>query len=173
MRIEKKQLVNDIGILIENSSFLYMVSYKGLKVKEFTLLRSDLDKVEAECHILKNSLILKAAELKNVENLAAMELIGDTALVSGSGDPGVVAKSLSDFAKKHKVVSFKGGYLDGSVLTGTDVESISKLPPREVLLAQLLGTLEAPARSLASLLNTKLSGIVYVINSYKEKLSNT
>ena len=173
MRIEKQQLVKDIGIVIENSSFLYMVSYKGLKVKEFNQLRLDLDKVEAECHILKNSLIAKAAELKDIENLASMKLIGDTALISGGGDPGAVAKTLSDFAKKHKVVSFKGGYLDGSVLTGIDVESISKLPPKEVLLAQLLGTLEAPARSLASLLNTKLSGIVYVINSYKEKLSNS
>jgi large subunit ribosomal protein L10 len=173
MRIEKKQIVNDIGAIIENSSFLYMVSYKGLKVKEFEQLRSDLSKVEAQCHILKNSLILKAAELKNVENLASMNLIGDTALVSGSGDPGMVAKSLSDFAKKHNLVSFKGGYLDGSVLTGVDVESIAKLPPKEILLAQLLGTLQAPAKSLASLLNAKLSTIVYVINSYKEKLSNS
>ena len=155
MRIEKTQIVNDIGKIIEESSFLYMVSYKGLKVKDFDLLRIDLDKVEAKCHILKNNLILKAAELKSIENLAAMELIGDTALISGSGDPGAVAKSLSDFAKKHKVVSFKGGYLDGSVLSGVDVESISKLPPREVLLAQLLGTLQAPASSLARLLNTK------------------
>jgi len=173
MRIEKRQIVNEIGNLIDDSSFLYMVSYKGLKVKDFHQLRLDLDKVQARCHILKNSLILKAAELKSIENLAAMKLIGDTALVSGVGDPGAVAKSLSDFAGKHKELSFKGGYLDGSVLSDVDVESISKLPPKEVLLAQLLGTLEAPARSLASLLNTKLSGIVYVINSYKEKLSNS
>ena len=173
MRIEKSQIVNDIGKIIENSSFLFMVSYKGLKVKEFDTLRISLDQVQAKCHILKNSLILKAAELKNIDDLAAMELIGDTALISGAGDPGAVAKSLSEFAKKHKVVSFKGGYLEGSVLSGVDVESISKLPPREILLAQLLGTLEAPARSLASLLNTKLSSIVYVINSYKEKLSNS
>ena len=173
MRIEKRQIIDDIGVIIENSSFLYMVSYKGMKVKDFNQLRSDLDKVEAQCHILKNRMILKAAELKNIENLAAMELTGDTALISGNGDPGAVAKSLSDFAKKHKAVSFKGGYLDGSVLTGVDVVSISKLPPKEVLLAQLLGTLQAPARSLASLLNAKLSSIVYVINSYKEKLSNS
>ena len=173
MRIEKKQIVNDIGIIIENSGFLYMVSYKGLKVKEFNQLRLDLDKVEARCHILKNSLISKAAEIKNIENLASMKLAGDTALISGKGDPGVVAKTLNDFARKHKVVSFKGGYLDGSVLTGVNVESISKLPSKEILFAQLLGTLQAPTRNLVSLLNTKLSGIVYVINSYKEKLANS
>ena len=172
MRIEKKQIVNDIGAILENSAFLYMVTYKGLKVKEFDQLRSDLDKVEAKCHILKNSLISKAAEIKKMDSLASMELTGDTALISGSGDPGAVAKSLSDFAKKHEAVSFKGGYLEGAVLNSTDVESISKLPPKEILLAQLLGTLQAPASSLARLLNAKLSSIVYILSSYKEKLSN-
>ena len=172
MRIEKKQIVNDISSIICNSAFLYMVSYKGLKVKEFNQLRDELDDVNAKCYILKNRLIKKAAELSKKDSLATMTLVGDTALISGTGDPGIVAKSLSDFAKKHKKVSFKGGYLEGSVLTGIDVEMISKLPPKEVLLAQLLGTLQAPATSLARLLNAKLSGIVYVLNSYKEKLNN-
>ncbi len=172
MRIEKKQIVNDIGTILEDSAFLYMVTYKGLKVKDFDQLRTDLDKVEAKCHILKNSLISKAAEIKKMNDLASMELTGDTALISGTGDPGAVAKSLSDFAKKHDAVSFKGGYLEGAILNSADVESISKLPPKEILLAQLLGTLQAPASSLARLLNAKLSGIVYVLNSYKEKLSN-
>ena len=171
MRIEKKQLVNDICSLIDNSAFLYMVSYKGLKVSEFDELRQSLDEVNAECIVLKNKLIKKAAELNNKESLSKINLSGDTALVSGSGDPGAVAKSLSDFAKKHKQVTFKGGYLDGSVLTDTDVTAISKLPPKEVLQAQLLGTLQAPASSLARLLNAKLSGIAYVLNAYKEKIS--
>jgi large subunit ribosomal protein L10 len=171
MRIEKKQLVNDICSLIDNSAFLYMVSYKGLKVSEFDELRQSLDEVNAECIVLKNKLIKKAAELNNKESLSKINLSGDTALVSGSGDPGAVAKSLSDFAKKHKQVTFKGGYLDGSVLTDTDVTAISKLPPKEVLQAQLLGTLQAPASSLARLLNAKLSGIAYVLNAYKDKIS--
>ena len=172
MRLEKKQLVNDIGNLIESSQFLYMISYKGLKVNEFDELRHSLEGVNAQCTVLKNTLIKKAAELKGKENLSKMDFSGDTALVTGTGDPGAVAKSLSDFAKKHKkIVAFRGGYLDGSVLKDSDVVAISKLPPREILLAQLLGTLQAPKRNLVSLLNTKLSGIAYVLSSYKDKLS--
>lgn len=170
MRIEKKQIVNDISSIICNSTFLYMVSYKGLKVKEFNQLRDDLDSVNAKCYILKNRLISKAAELSQKSNLAAMKLVGDTALISGSGDPGLVAKSLSDFAKKYNKVSFKGGYLDGSILTDADLDTISKLPPKEVLLSQLLGTLQAPSTSLVRLLSAKLASIVYVLNSYKEKI---
>ena len=172
MRIEKQQLINDIGNIIETSSFLYMVSYKGLKVKDFNELRSNLDEVSAKCTILKNKLIRKAAELNNAENLLDLDLKGDTALISGSGDPGAVAKSISDFAKKHKMVTFKGGYLDGSVLSDKDVSAISQLPPKEVLQAQLLGTLQAPASGLARLLNAKLSSIVYVLNDLKTKKSN-
>ena len=171
MRIEKKQLINEIGALIDTSSFLYMVTYKGLKVKEFDELRNTLDEVNAKCTILKNKLVKKAAELNNHDALSKFDFSGDTALISGSGDPGAVAKTLSDYAKKHKKVSFKGGYLDGSILSTTDVIAISTLPPREVLLAQLLGTLQAPASSLVRLLNTKLSGIAYVLNAYKEKIS--
>jgi len=167
MRVEKRQIVN----IIDESAFLYMISYRGLKVKEFDELRLDLDNLEAECHVYKNRLICKAAEQINLENLASIELTGDTALISGKGDPGVVAKTLSDFSKKHKVVKFKGGFLDGSVLSDVDVEAISKLPPKEVLYAQLLGTLQAPSRNLVSLLNTKLSSIVYVLDSYKNKIA--
>jgi large subunit ribosomal protein L10 len=171
MRIEKKQLVKDISNIIDNSSFLYMVSYKGLKVKHFNELRESLCEVNAQCNVLKNKLIKKAAELNDKESLSNVSLSGDTALVSGSGDPGAVAKSLSDFAKKHKEVTFKCGYLDGSVLSEADVIAISTLPPKEILLSQLLGTLQAPASSLVRLLNTKLSGIGYVLNAYKEKIS--
>ncbi len=171
MRVEKRQIVKDISNIIDESAFLYMISYKGLKVEEFNELRVDLDNLEATCHVYKNRLICKAAEQINLENLASIELTGDTALVSGKGDPGAVAKTLSDFSKKHKVVKFKGGFLDGSVLSDIDVEAISKLPPKEVLYAQLLGTLQAPKRNLVSLLNTKLSSIVYVLDSYKNKIA--
>ncbi len=171
MRVEKRQIVKDISNIIDESAFLYMISYRGLKVKEFDELRLDLDNLEAECHVYKNRLICKAAEQINLENLASIELTGDTALISGKGDPGVVAKTLSDFSKKHKVVKFKGGFLYGSVLSDVDVEAISKLPPKEVLYAQLLGTLQAPSRNLVSLLNTKLSSIVYVLDSYKNKIA--
>ncbi|MCF7790941.1 MAG: 50S ribosomal protein L10 [Victivallales bacterium] len=171
MRIEKKQLVNDITNIIENSNFLYMISYKGLNVKQFDELRMSLDEVNAKCTILKNKLIKKAAELNNKDDLFNMEFSGDTALVSGKSDPGAVAKTISEFAKKHKQVSFKGGYLEGAVLSSEQAVSISKLPPREILLAQLLGTLQAPAASLARLLNAKLSGVVYALSAYKDKIS--
>ncbi len=167
MRIEKKQLVKDIGSLIEDSSFVYLISYSGLKVKDFNDLRSGLDKDESTCHVFKNTLISKAAEQKGISALAEIKLSGDTALVSGKGDPGATAKSLSDFAKGHKTVTFKGGCIDGALVSGNEIVAIAKLPSREVLLSQLVGTLQAPMSSLVGVLNAKLSSIVYVLEAYK------
>ncbi|MEI6056188.1 MAG: 50S ribosomal protein L10 [Lentisphaerota bacterium] len=169
MRIEKKQIVNDIGTVLVESSFFYMIKYKGLKVKDFEQLRIQLDKVGADCQVLKNTYILKAAELKGLKDLANVKLKGDTALISGKGDCSAVAKVVSEYLKKFAVVGFKCGYLEGSLLKAADVEAISKLPPKEVLYAQLLGVLQAPARNLVSVLNAKLASPIYVLSSYKDK----
>lgn len=171
MRIEKKQIVNDIGNILTKSKFVYMATYKGLKVKEFSELRQNLDTVKAFCCVFKNTLIKKAAELKGIEDLAKVNLVGDTVLISGNGDASAVAKLLSDFSKKHGQVQFKYGYFEGAMLSAAEVNTIAKLPTREVLLAQLLGVLQAPSRNLVSVLNAKLSSIVYVLNSYKEQKS--
>ncbi len=173
MRIEKKQIVNDIGTVLVESGFLYMISYKGLKVKDFEQLRIELDKVGADCQVLKNTLITKAAELKELKDLASIKLAGDTALISGKGDCSAVAKVLSEFLKKFSVVGFKCGYLEGSVLKAADIDAISKLPPKEILYAQLLGVLQAPARNLVSVLNAKLASPVYLLSSYRDKKAAT
>lgn len=173
MRLEKKQLINDIGAILEKSDFVYMTSYKGLKVKDFEQLRIQLEKSNAGCHVLKNTMIRKAAELKGISELAAVKLAGDTALISGNGDAGAVAKILSNYFKKFNFLGFKAGYLDGKVLNPTDMEEISQLPSKEILYAQLLGLLQAPARNLVSVLNAKLASPVYLLSAIKEKKSKS
>jgi len=169
MRLEKKQLVNDIGTILEKSDFIYMMSYKGLKVRDFEQLRIQLEKNKAECHVFKNTMIRKAAELKGVSELATVKLAGDTALISGNGDPGIVAKIVSDYIKKFDFLGFKVGYLDGTVLKPAEMEAMSKLPSKEVLYTQLLGLLQIPARNLVSILNAKLASPVYVLSAIKGK----
>jgi len=169
MRVEKKQMVNDIGSLLGASSFLYFVSYKGLKVKEFNELRTDLHKLGTKCYVIKNRLIRKAAEQKEVAPLVKMSLSGDTAVVAGSGDAGEVAKSLAAFSKKYAVVAVKGGFYEGAALSKSDVEAIASLPPKPILRAQFLGVLQAPSRNLVNVLYAKLSGVVNVLSAYKDK----
>jgi len=170
MRPEKTQIVNDIGRIISETDFVFLITYKGLPVSKFSDLRKSLAQKNAQCTVLKNSLIRKAAEQKGMSKLSEIKLKGDTAVVTGKGDIGAVAKILADFAKANEVVSSKGGYLEGALLTAADVKAIASLPTRDVLRSQLLGVLQAPARNLASVLYVKLSEIANVLNNRKEAL---
>ena len=172
MRSEKTHLVNYIGGLLKDSDFVYFVSYKGLNVADFADFRNKLAESNAECHVLKNRMIKKAAELFEVNVLSEFELKDSTALISGSGDPGAIAKIITQFGDKNKAVAPKGGYFEGAVLSVSDVNEIASLPPKEVLQAQLLGVLQAPARDFVCLLNAKAATILNVLNAYKDKLEN-
>lgn len=169
MRAEKKMMVEEIGKALQNSKYVVFVSYKGMTVKDFSEIRGLLANNSSQCRVFKNRLIKKAAELNGINGLSGLTLKGDTAMISGSGDVGLVAKCLTDFMKSNKNLSPKLGFLDGSVLSASDVVEISKLPSKDVLRAQLLGVLQAPSRNLASILYAKLSQIVNVLNNYKEE----
>ncbi len=171
MRIEKKQLVENIGEMLAGAEFLFLISYKGLSVKEFSELRNSLSEEDVECRVLKNRFVKKAAELNGLEILAKLEeFSGDTAIVAGKGDPGAVAKLIADFAKSHGSVSAKCGYMDGGLLSSEQVGVIASLPSREVLLAQFLGVLEAPARNLVTVLDASIGQFVNILSNYENKI---
>ena len=169
MRVEKLQLLNEIGNTLEKSDYVFLMSYKGLTVKDFSELRDSLSKHNAECQVLKNRLIRKAAEQKGIKGLSELKIVGDTAVVSGKGDAGAVAKALLGFAKTHEPVKAKAGYLEGAILGKNDVAALADLPSREVLRAQLLGVLLAPSRNLVTILDMKATEIVNLINAFKDK----
>ena len=170
MRSEKRFVVQSIAQMIDGSDYCYFVTYAGLKVKAFETLRNDLAKQNASCHVLKNSLIRKAAAELKIDALDALDLTKSTAMVYGKGDCGAVAKSIAEFSKKNEQVQTKGGYVEAAFLSAADVAAIADLPPREVMLAMLLGLIQAPARNLVSVINQGVAQVVNVTNAYKEKL---
>ena len=170
MRSEKRHVVESIAQMIDGSDYCYFVTYAGLKVKAFETLRNDLAKQNASCHVLKNTLIRKAAAELKIDALDALDLTKSTAMVYGKGDCGAVAKSIAEFSKKNEQVQTKGGYVEAAFLSPADVAAIADLPPREVMLAMLLGLIQAPARNLVSVINQGVAQVVNVTNAYKEKL---
>lgn len=172
MRVEKIQLLDDISVILKESDFVFLITYKGLNVENFAELRGNLADQNANCLVLKNRLILKAAEKIGFDEFSKINLVGDTALISGKGDAGAIAKVIATFGKKCEAVSPKIGYLDGVVLSEDDVKQIAALPPREILLSQLLGVLEAPSRNLVGVLHTKATEILNILNAYKNTKEN-
>ncbi|MDD3153952.1 MAG: 50S ribosomal protein L10 [Victivallaceae bacterium] len=169
MRSEKLHLVSYIGSLISDSDYVYFITYAGLTVKEISQLRRDLLALGASCHVLKNTLIKKAAELQKIDALLACNLTGGTALVSGKGDASEIAKVLAKFGKSNEKVAAKCGYFEGTLLSASDVKAIADLPAKPVLQAQLLGVLQAVPRNFVSVLNAKAASILNVLNAYQDK----
>ncbi|MDD3885933.1 MAG: 50S ribosomal protein L10 [Victivallaceae bacterium] len=170
MRNEKQFLVRQIGQMISESDYVYFVSYDGLKVADFSALRNQLAELNAHCHVVKNSLISKAAAELKLEGFEQLDFTLGTAMVYGKGDCSAVAKVLVTFGKKNDKVASKGGYMDGAILAKSDVVGLAELPSKQVLQAMLLGVLQAPSRNLVSVLNAKAASILNVLNAYKDKV---
>jgi large subunit ribosomal protein L10 len=170
MRNEKLHLVNYIGSLLTESDFVYFVNCNKMSVKEVSNLREQLAGANANCRVIKNNMIRKTIEVKEITPLNGMEFKGSTAIVSGSGDPSPVAKVIQEFSKSNDKLVATGGLFEGTALSGQDVNDIASMPSREVLYSMLLSVMQGPARGLVTVLNAKASSIVNVINAYKNKL---
>jgi large subunit ribosomal protein L10 len=172
MKAEKTQLVQDIRALVESSSSLFLIGFKGLTAADFRALRSALRSCGSECHVVPNRLLRIAAAGSGLAALGRSELKLDTALVSGGVDPVGVARALRDFAKTRPGAVIKGAVVEGKFCSGAQASALAELPPKEVLQAQLLGLLQTPATQMVQVLNAKVASVVFVLNAYlsqKEK----
>lgn len=146
---EKAQTIDELAQKLRDSKGAVLLDYRGLSVKAITALRRDLSGGNVEFQVAKNTLLRIAAEKAEVD-ISADLLTGPTAVAFGWSDEVTPAKLLSEFARRNRVVSVKGGIVSGRSVTAEQVGRIAELPSREILLAQLLGAFQAPAaRALA------------------------
>ncbi len=166
MRSEKKQMAADLRKRIEPSAGLFLVSYKGLKVSEFMALRGILAGLGAECHVVPNRVLLRAASEAELQALANYDLRGDSALISGGTDAVAVAKALKNYAKENPKMAFKIGFLEGKAITSEEIVALAELPPIDIMRAQLLGLMQAVPTRLVSVLNAKVASVLYALQAY-------
>ena len=157
-RDQKAAVVDEIAEQIGESEAIFAVDYRGITVTQVAELRGRLREADARFRVVKNSLSERAADKAGAENLKPM-LVGPTALALVRGDAAMAAKALNDAARQLNLLEFKGGLLNGDVLSADDVRSIARLPSREVLYAQLVGTVAAPLTGLARTLNALIGGL--------------
>jgi large subunit ribosomal protein L10 len=157
-RDQKTVVVDEIAEQIGAAEAIFAVDYRGITVTQIAELRTKLRDADARFRVVKNSLSERAADKAGASDLKPM-LIGPTALALVNGDAAMAAKALNDAARALNLLEFKGGMLNGTVLSADDVRSIARLPSREVLYAQLVGTVAAPITGLARGLNALIAGI--------------
>jgi large subunit ribosomal protein L10 len=173
-RTQKEEAVASLNSGFSEAKFVSLLAFKGLNVEEICSLRHELRTAGTEFHVVKNTLAKLAVKGTDMEQIEE-HFRGSTAVALSKEDPAAPAKILSKFAKDNPKLAFKVGLLDGKPLTKETLESLSKLPPREVLLSILLGTLKAPTNGLVNVLAgvlIKFVGTLQAIKDQKET-SNT
>jgi large subunit ribosomal protein L10 len=167
-RNQKAGVIEEVATQIREAQAVFAVDYRGLSVKQAGDLRERLLGADATFRVVKNTLTERAADKAGAEGLKAV-LEGPTALTFVRGDAAVAAKTLAGFRRETNLLSFKGGTLEGEVLTVEQVESIARLPAREVLQAQFVGVLAAPITGLVRGLSGLLSGLAVALGQIQER----
>ncbi len=161
----KIEVVSDLRELVGQTKAAILTDYRGLSVAELTELRKKLRDVDAEYRVVKNTLFkLAAADSMPVSEMGE-HLTGPTAIGFAKGDPVAAAKVLLDYARDHKAMSVKAGVMDGRVLDASQVEALSKTPPREVLLSMMLGSLQSPIAGFVGTLGGIISNFVFTLQA--------
>lgn len=169
MKALKTLLIDDLLKRVNASPFLFVVDYTGLKVDKFAELRKRLSAAGAEIHVFKNNLVKKAAEKAGFPGELGDHLTGQSAFVTGAKDVCAAAKIMKNFAAEFEKPTMKAGVLDGKLLDAAGIKALADLPAREVLLAQLLGVLQAPASKLVRTLNEPAAGLARVLKAKSEQ----
>ena len=164
---EKATAVADIAEQFKSSTATVITEYRGLTVANMAELRRSLAG-SATYSVAKNTLIKRAASEAGVEGLDEL-FVGPTAIAFVSGEAVDAAKAIKKFAKDHKALVIKGGYMDGRALTVAEVDRIADLESREVLLAKLAGAMKANLSKAAGLFNAPASQMARLAFALQEK----
>jgi large subunit ribosomal protein L10 len=174
-RTDKEKTVAVLNEKFRDTQFAGLADFKGLDVAQISTLRHELRAAGTEFRVVKNSIAKRAIQGTSMEILDE-HFIGSTAVALSKEDPVSPAKILTQFAKDNPKLQLKIGLLEGKVLSVEDLTDLSTLPSREVLLATLLGLLNAQPTGLVNVfagMLRKLLGTLHAIEQEKTKTSDS
>lgn len=166
---QKKQGVIEYRDRIKSSKAVYFIEPKGITPNEATQLKKTLFDMNSQFNVIKNSLFKLALKDEGMETDAAL-LDGPNAAVFASEEKlSEAAKVISKFIKDSEKAVIKGGLLDGRFISKEEVEALASLPSRDQLIAQVVGTMNAPISGFVNVLAGNVRSILYVLNAVKEQ----
>ena len=172
---QKELIVSDLRDLAQGSKGAILTDYRGLTVAEVTRLRLKLRESEAEYHIVKNTLYKVALGRDTVSPELEKLLTGPTAILFAKNDVVAPTKAILDFLRdlKKPDIKVKGGFIDGKIYNVDQVTALSKLPPREQIIATLIGTLDGPAANFVGTLDNIIGSFVRTIQAIADKVAES
>ena len=141
--------------------------YCGLNVQQMSELRRQLRDVSVEFHVVKNTLARRAMTTTDLAPLAE-HLIGPTAVALAANDVVAMAKALTDFAKRESKLVIRTGFVEGQILSPEQITALAEVPPREVLLARMLASMQSPIGGFVGVLHGVLRQLLYTLVAIKE-----
>jgi large subunit ribosomal protein L10 len=168
---DKERVVADLTERLKNTETLLVADYRGLTTPQIDELRTKLLEHGARFSVVKNTLTRRAAEAVGSDALLAL-LDGPTAIafLESDGDPVAVAKALVDAARDTRVLELRGGMLEGRPVEPSEIESLAKLPPMDVLRGQVLGAVTAPLTAIVGLFTAPVQDLYGLIDARIEQL---
>ncbi len=145
---QKEQLVNEVAEKVSKAKSIVLVNHCGLTVEQDTALRADMRKANVEYKVIKNSVLSRAFEKAGITGMESV-FEGPTAVAFSYEDAVAGAKIVSDNGAKTKMLEIKGGVIENKPASADEVKVLASIPPKPVLIGQLLGLLTSPMRSLA------------------------
>jgi len=164
----KGKVVSELSELLKSSKATFVADYRGMDVEAVNKLRGELRQLGVDYRVAKNTLLKLAAKGTDAECLNAL-LQGPTAVAFASEDPVAPAKVLADLAKASKFFELKGGVMGSQALSVDDINALAELPSREVLLAKVLGSINAPVSNFVGVLAAVPRSLVQVLAAIQDQ----
>ncbi len=167
-RAQKAEIVKNLREKFLNSEGVFVTTFKGFTVAESNEIRKLIREKGGEFRVVKNTLIKLASQETPFQPVTEY-VEGPTALVIAYKDPIEIAKVLNKFIKDHPSLKLRGFVIQGRGFKAEAIEDLVKLPPKEILLAQVLGTLQAPIANFIGVLSAIIRNFLYVLKAIEEK----
>ena len=170
-RSGKAVIIEAVKARADKASFAVITDFKGMTVEELTNLRVCLRNAGGEYLVVKNTLA-RIALTDGTHDAIKDNFHDNCGVAFGFDDPVAVAKALSDFAKQSKLFELRCASLDGKAMDAAQIDALAKLPGREQLLGQLLGTMNAVPTNFVSLFANVVRGLLYALKGIEDQKSN-
>ena len=160
----KSRAVDSLAEQLSSATGVIVTEYRGLKVTELQELRRRLRPKGVEYHVVKNSLLTRAAAKTHREGITSL-LSGPTAVALSKGDEVELAKGIADELRALKALRIVGGVIGGETLSAEDVQALARLPGRAYLQGQIVGSLQAPLGQITGLLHAPFQNLIHVLTA--------
>ena len=170
LRNEKGAIVQEIKDRFERAGSVVLVDYRGINVAQVTELRRQFRQAGVEYVVLKNTLVKRALGELNISAIDRL-LEGPSAFAFGYNDPVAPAKVLDDFITKTKIehLQVKGALVDGQFIDVSGVKALASLPSKDILIAKMMGSLNAPISNFVGVLSATLRSLVYALEAVRKQ----